>query len=110
MVGHGTSVFFSLQFSQLAGFLAPKLRKVIYSDSEVAFIIVTVHLAQWDFFFFFNNLYFKKPLFIYWLFRVFVGCVLVVESRDCPPFVVHRLLIAAASLVAEHRLSAHMPQ
>ena len=52
MVGHGTSVFFSLQFSQLAGFLAPKLRKVIYSDSEVAFIIVTVHLAHWDFFFF----------------------------------------------------------
>ena len=39
LVGHGTSVFFSLQFYQLAGFLAHKLRKVIYSDSEVAFVI-----------------------------------------------------------------------
>ena len=48
-----------------------------------------------------------KIEFIYWLHWVFDAAnrlSLVAESGSCSPAVVHRLLTAVASLVAEHRL------
>ena len=55
-------------------------------------------------------LYIYIYIYIYWLQWVFAavsGLSLVVESGGYPLVAVHRLLIAAASLGAEHKSSRH---
>ena len=47
----------------------------------------------------------SNPFFLCWVFIAACGLSLVSESRGYSLVAVHRLLILAASLIAEHRLS-----